>query len=135
VRLKINLKKLLGKSPSDELKDAIAQKAIDLIEERTKRQKGVKDQKLENFPKYSKEYAKEKGSKKVDLTLSGDMLGLMDVVKETKNTIEIGWEDDTENAKAFNHTTGDTLPKRNFFDLTKREVTKLKDFAKDFDDE
>lgn len=119
--------------PDDEtILEAIAQKAIDIIIERT--QDG-KDARGRPFKKYSKAYMESDSfvgfgkSGKVDLTLSGDMLGLMEVVKTTSTGFELGWSDETENAKAFNHVTGDTLPKRDFFDLQKQEQAELRRFA------
>ncbi|MGB0257746.1 MAG: hypothetical protein ACPGES_03745 [Coraliomargarita sp.] len=117
------------------MRDAIAQRAIDIIEQRTQSGRGANGRK---FKQYSKEYAEEKGVPRsaVDLTLSGDMLGLIDVVGETRDKIEFGWDDETENAKAFNHIKGDTVPKRDFFDLTKKELTSLRAFAEELlDDE
>lgn len=134
VRLKVNMKDILGRDlPGDEdILDAIAQKAMDLIIERTK---GGKDVSGKPFKAYAKSYLKSDAfaafgkSKSVDLTLSGDMLGLMEVVNTTKNTFELGWSDSTENAKAYNHNVGDTLPKREFLGLQKQELKELREFA------
>jgi len=145
IRLKINMKDILGRNlPNDsDVIDAIGQKAIDMIIERTQDGKALNGR---NFtPKYSDEYKASDEFKafgktnKVNMTLTGDMLGLMDVVKSTRNTFDIGWDDAEENAKAFNHNTGDTVHKRPFFGLQKQEIKQLKKFAerliKDKDDE
>jgi hypothetical protein len=133
VRLKVNLKSILGQTVDDEeILDAIAQKALDIIKERTADGKDVRGR---AFKPYSESYMASdafKGfgkSKTPDLTLSGDMLGLMDVVKVTPSGFELGWDDETETAKAFNHITGDTVPKRDFFDLKKSEQEDLRRFA------
>ena len=125
IRLKINMKDILGRNlPNDsDVIDAIGQKAIDIIVARTQSGKSVSGRK---FTKYSKNYDK-KGT--VDLTLSGDMLGLMDITSSTRNTFSIGWGDQLENNKAFNHDTGDTLPKREFLGLQKQELAELRRFA------
>lgn len=134
--MSLNLRELLGRTTDDEVvRDAIAQRAIDIIEERTQSGRNIQGKK---FKQYSKEYAEEKGVSRgaVDLTLSGDMLGLIDVVEESRDKIQFGWDDEVENAKAYNHIKGDTLPKRDFFDLNKKELKQLKDFAEDLlDDE
>ena len=59
------------------------------------------------------------------MTASGDMLGLMDIVQEKANSITIGWDDETETKKAYNHNFGDTVKKRPFFGLTKGELSEL----------
>lgn len=134
VRLKVNMKDILGRDLPDneEILDAIAQKAIDMIVERTESGKSVSGK---AFKKYSKSYQKSDAfaafgkSGEVNLTLSGDMLGLLDIVNKTKNTFELGWDDPVENAKAYNHNVGDTLPKREFLGLQKQEIDELKRFA------
>lgn len=135
--LEINLRTLLGDSPPQDadFRDAVAQKAIDLILERTK--KG-RDWQGNKFQKYSSVYKKSDDFKifgktsAVDLTLSGDMLGLLDKIDDTRDKIALGWDDETENAKAANHIQGVTLPKRDFFNLNDKELDKLRKFAKDF---
>lgn len=133
MRLKVNLKSILGQTVDDEeILNAIAQKALDIINERTASGRDVRGR---TFRPYSEAYQSSdafKGfgkSKRVDLTLSGDMLGLMDVVASSPSGFELGWDDETETAKAFNHITGDTVPKRDFFDLKKSEQEDLRRFA------
>lgn len=62
-----------------------------------------------------------KSKNKVNMKLTGGMLGSIEVIDTSGNEIIIGWTDDTENAKAFNHNTGDTLPKRAFFGITEAD--------------
>ena len=50
------------------------------------------------------------------------MLGLLDIIEDKGNKIKIGWTDPTENAKAFNHNTGDTVKKREFFGITAQDI-------------
>lgn len=139
VKLKINLAEMFGVDEMPEsqaLNAAIGQAIIDRIRERT--ESGV-DKRNQAFKKYSKRYINSdefeafgKSASDVNLTLSGDMLGLMDVIRSTKNVIEIGWDDSTNNAKAYNHIVGDTVPKRDFFGISK---TELKEIANEFSDE
>jgi hypothetical protein len=134
--LEINLRELLGKSPprDSDFRDAVAQKAIDMIVDRT--QKKQRSWRGHNFKKYSEDYKNSntfdafgKGKERVDLTLSGDMLGLLNKTDETRDKIELGWDDDKEKAKAANHVQGVTVPKRDFFNLNKKELKELKRFA------
>lgn len=91
------------------------------------------DVKGKPFAKYSPNYIKsapfkafDKSKGEVNLELSGDMLGLMDIVGESRNSVTIGWGDEDQIPKAFNHITGDTVKKRDFFGLTKEDLDSLK---------
>jgi hypothetical protein len=139
--LKVNLKELLGRKVDDEdIVEALAQKAIDMIVERTQDGKDVKGR---NFkPVYSDEYVKSDafkafGKKKgvPNLTLTGDMLGLLEPIATSATSFEIGWTDPVENAKAYNHNVGDTLPKRQFLGLQKQELDELRAYAEKLLDE
>lgn len=140
VSLDINLRKLMGERvPQDsEFKEAVAQKALDIIQDRTESGRSWKGHK---FKRYSDSYKKSddfkafgKSAGEVNLTLSGDMLGTMDVIDESRDKITLGWDDAEENAKAANHVGGVTVPKRDFFNLNKKELKQLKDFAKELAD-
>jgi hypothetical protein len=135
VKLRVNIKELLdGKNLPDDpdIVEAIAQKAIDIIVERT--QDGV-SLSGRPFKKYSDSYQKSVSFKAFgksstpNLTLSGDMLDLLELIDTTRNTFEIGWTDDLEIKKAYNHNVGDTVPKREFFGLQKQELDELREFA------
>lgn len=67
------------------------------------------------FKALNKKYAdKEKnGNRKANLELDGDMLDAL-TFEITGNGIEVGVFNEKETPKAFNHNTGDTLPKRQF---------------------
>ena len=82
---------------------------------------------------YSKSYidsldfkAFGKKPSQVNMKLTGDMLGLMDIKRQSSNSITIGWTDATENAKAYNHSVGDTVPRRPFFGVSKSELQDIK---------
>jgi hypothetical protein len=123
-----DLKKILGVDVSDmpEVKQAIGQALVDHIITRTENGEDVSNK---SFKGYSKEYinslafkAYDKSAGDVNLTLTGGMLGTLDIIEDSGNKIKIGWEDSTENAKAYNHNTGDTVKKREFFGITESEV-------------
>jgi hypothetical protein len=129
--LKINFEKLTGadltKFPA--LRQSLVQDILDKIVERTKKKSigwtGVK------FPKYSTSYTKTDEFKafgktnKVNLTLTGGMLDLMDETSATKTTAVLGWDDDDEAAKAHGHITGSVGKTRDFFGVSKSEMDKI----------
>lgn len=133
----LNLKEMFGVVPNEEIKQAIGQYAIDYIRERTQNGAGIGGAPF-NFGVYSDEYADSlefkahgKDKHEVNMTLTGDMLALMDIIEETQSTVTIGWRDEEQNAKAYNHNTGDTVPKRPFFGLTSKEIREIADHFRD----
>lgn len=93
-----------------EVMDYIKEQVIADIGEATSPVTGAK------FKKLSKEYAEEKSevSSNVipNMELTGAMMDALDVVDKGGSKIEIGWFDEEQAVKAFNHTTGDTVAKR-----------------------
>lgn len=130
-RLKIDLKEIFGVDiDNDALKQSINQSILDKILRRTSESLDVNEKK---FKPYSKQYKKSDDfiafgkSNEVNLRLTGDMLELMDVIDESKNTTTIGWRDSDEAQKAHGHITGNgRLPKRDFFGLSSVDIQELK---------
>lgn len=129
----IDLKELFGTSlsGSQALKEAIAQDIIDLIVERTESGKSVTGGNLKK--PYSKQYQESlefevfgKEANEVNMKLTGNMLGTLDVLENSGSKIKIGWNDGTESAKAYNHNVGDTVPKRPFFGINQTELNQIK---------
>lgn len=102
----------------------------------------------EKFERLSDDYREFKmskvGNKKANLKLKGDMIeNLKSTIK--RDSIEFKITDPLQKKKAFNHTTGDTLPRRpllpddekrtgkysNFDDTIKRGVKSIIDGYKD----
>lgn len=142
VKQTINLKDEFGVDLRglNSLKEAIGGAIIERIRSRTQAGQGVSfsaggsGRPVKLKAPYSKEYADSldfkafgKSRGKVDMKLTGDMLGLMDVIQIEGNKITIGWNDSTENAKAYNHSVGDTVPRRPFFGVSKKELKEIKD--------
>ena len=144
----INLNEKFGIdfSGKKNLKQLVGQAIIDLIVERTSKGRGVSikegtDQGRSVTLKapYSKTYVgsldfKAAGKNKniINMSISGDMMGLIDIKRIEGNKITIGWNDAEQNPKAFNHIKGDTVPKRPFFGVTNKELKGLKsEFADD----
>ncbi len=113
-----------------DLKDRIGQAVIDAMIKRT--EKGV-DVYGAKFASYSKEYKdtlefKAYGkTNKVNMHLRGDMLGKVDILNNSGNKIRIGWDEEKECLKAYNHNVGDTVPKRAFFGATQSQLEQIKD--------
>jgi hypothetical protein len=112
-----------------ELKFAIAQSMVNAIVDRTL---SNKDAFGSNFTSYSKEYinslefqAYDKSAGDVNLKLTGEMLDSIEVASTSGNKVVIRVTPD-QAAKAFNHITGDTVKKRNFFGITEKEINKIK---------
>lgn len=141
VKQTINLKDEFGVDfrGMNSLKEAIGGAIIERIRERTKSGQGMsfdsggRGRPVKLKSPYSKAYAdsldfkafgKSRGN--VNMTLTGDMLGLMDVIQIDGNKITIGWDDPTENPKAYNHSVGDTVPRRPFFGVSKKELQEIK---------
>ncbi len=137
----INLKDEFGIDFSGRrpLRELIGQAIIDKIRSRTADGQGMRfgrggsgtPVKLKS--PYSKEYSKSlefrafgKSRSKVNMSLTGDMMGLMDIKKQTGNTLTVGWDEKEENNKAFNHMSGDTVPTRPFFGVSKVELQDIK---------
>ncbi len=127
------------------LKKLIGQAIIDKMLKRTAKSKGVnlnsdgKGRQVNLKKPYSKAYqasddytAAGKSKNKVNMKLTGDMLGLIDIKRINGNSLTIGWNDSDENPKAYNHMKGDTVPKRPFFGVSNKE---LKDIKKEFQDD
>lgn len=131
--LEINLDELFDVIVPDnsEFRQAVGQAIIDKIRSKAQKDNEGIDGK---FEEYSKEYKESedfliygKSPKDVNLTASGEMLGLMDIIEEGKNKIVIGWEDDLQAKKAHGHVTGSVGKERNFLGLTEDDVDEIRD--------
>lgn len=115
-----------------ELGLTIGQAIIDYIIERVDSGRGLGGQQLR--PPYSDAYedslafkAFNKSKNDVNMRLTGQMLADLDILEFDGNRIKIGFSDETETAKAYNHQTGDTVPRRPFFGLTESELNNIID--------
>lgn len=133
-KLVIDLSKMFGQRvpDSEAFRQGVGQAIIDRIRERTS---GNIDRKGNRFKNYSKLYAQSlefraagKAKNDPNLRLTGDMLGLMDVIDTSRNSITIGWPDADEAAKAHGHITGakdGPKVKRDFFGLPDSDYKNL----------
>jgi hypothetical protein len=137
----LNLKEIFGVDVSDNeaLKLAMAEALLTKMLDKTAEGKSRTGK---GFRKYSKAYMKSDEFKaagktaKVNMKLSGDMLGLIDVTSETKNTVTLGWSEGDEGAKAHGHITGGgRLPVRDFFGLNNKDIAEVKkEFSSEISD-
>lgn len=123
----IDLSKIFGREPTASERRAFADEAIERIIDRT--QSGI-DRNGRSFTRYSEEYAEQKGVSRgdVDMTLFGDMLLSVDAETDS-NSIKIFIPSD-EVPKSYNHITGDTVPKRDWFGITDSEARAIADRVK-----
>lgn len=121
---------------SSTFRAAVGQAIIDQIRENASSGLNRKGKKFRGrAAKYSQQYAESlefkaagKSKNNVNMTLTGDMLTNMDVVKETRDTIVIGFADSEEAKKAHGHITGakdGPRVKRDFFGLPVRQYKGL----------
>lgn len=126
----------VSKKYSENELSAIGLEIVDFIRKRTQ-EKGL-DKNNRPFARYSKEYTKSLDfkiagkSKAVDLTLSGDMLGALDVINVMRGKIRVGFENGSqENAKADGNIRGTygqpkkTAPSRDFLGLTNSDLQRI----------
>lgn len=122
-RTRIDLPKSVDPDQAGEL-------IIEYIRERTQQGTGIRPNgRLYDFPEYSDAYRKWKGQRKVDLTLSNDMLAEMQVLSVKTGSVTIGYENGTEaNDKAEGNQLGsygrDPNPRkaRSFLGVNKAEL-------------
>ncbi len=130
---KIKIK--IPKEYSPVFREAIAVEVIQFIQKRT--QKGL-DKNDKPFVPYSKGYKKSIDfkiagkSSKVDLVLSGDMLASINLLKQSKGELEIGFKRGTEeNAKADGNIRGtygqskSTGKRRDFLGISREDLKKI----------
>jgi len=128
----INLEDILGVSFVGErsLRLAIAQRVLDYIRERTEDGKDVRGNPLSG--PYSKDYQEStvfkllgKSANDINMTLTGNMLSSMDVLGDGASTFVIGFGDQLQRDKAYNHNVGGTVPARKFFGIRQGDLRDL----------
>jgi hypothetical protein len=116
-------------------KEEIAALIIEYIRDRTQQGTGIRSNgRLYDFPAYEDAYAKSKGSRKVDLTMSEELLTEMKMLSfsDRKNTVTIGYEAGSDvNGKAEGNIIGsygrDPNPRkaRSFLGVNKSELAAI----------
>jgi hypothetical protein len=136
----INLKEIFGVSfkKSRSLKLQVTQALIDKMKSRIAT--GL-DRFGDEMAPYSKVYqesfdyiaARKDGT--VNMKLTGDMLGSLDIVEDKGDLVTIGFRGSEENQKAYGHMMGEgRLPVRQFFGISDDEVESVKsDFSQELE--
>jgi hypothetical protein len=134
IEQEFDLVEMFGESLDGEadLRTIIGERIIEkMITRTTDDRKGIDGRPLKTPYKDSyadstifKVYGKKKD--KVNMTLTGDMLADIQILKDTPNKIVIGFNSGDQIPKAYNHNVGDTLPKRPFFGLNQKEIAEIK---------
>lgn len=132
-KLEVDITSIFGAPISDvAVREAVAQEIIDLIIDNAKDAKFLNPPSAKNQT-YSESYAesddfkiagKSKGN--VNMTQTGDMLGLMTILSQSPYRITIGWKDRLQAQKAHGHITGNVGVTRNFLGLSDSDVSKIK---------
>lgn len=126
----INLSEIAGVDLSNDpsLVNQIGQDIIDYMVARVQDGKGIGGVTLK--APYSKDYlssdiakAYDKKADPINMTLTGDMLGSIDLVNDDADKLKIAIDgSDVDTKKAYNHNVGDTVPRRPFFGVDKSEL-------------
>lgn len=134
--IEIDLKSYLGREASDSTTELIAEEIINFIVERTKKGKGMDGS---SFPSYSTSYKNSDAFKlggktsKVNLTLSGEMLDSIEVIKAKNGKLSYGYSDKNDmSGRAEGNITGsygkpqgDNSKARRFLDISPKEIAKI----------
>jgi hypothetical protein len=111
-------------APTNDEKEQFATLAIERMINRTL---DGEDRNNSSFKPYTEKYAAKKGVSvnSVDMFLEGDMLQSItpDIIND--RSVKIYVDGDLETKKSFNHVTGDTLPKRDFFGISEDEANSI----------
>lgn len=137
VSQELNVSEILGVDVSKEprIVQEFGQAVVDRIVDRTEDGKDVNGR---SFKGYSAQYVNseefeefDKSPSDVNMTLTGRMMESVDF-DQSSDTVKVQVGDgDVETAKAFNHNTGDTVKKRQFFGVNKKEINEIRKIFKD----
>jgi sRNA-binding protein len=137
----IDLKEEFGVSfaKNQALKQRISQALIDKMKERIDKGLDVNGEPMKQYSavyQHSPEYIAARKTGVVNMTLSGDMMGAIDVVKEDRNKITLGFNQQKEELKANRHMRGEGgVPVREFFGIGEDEISAVKkEFSSELDD-
>jgi hypothetical protein len=113
------------------VKERIAQALIDKMKDRIAA--GV-DRFGEEMAPYSKvykesfDYIAARKNETVNMRLTGDMLGSIDILESAGSLVKIGFRGGEQQEKAYGHFVGEgKLPVRQFFGVTESEVEQVKE--------
>ena len=112
--------------------DVINQIAFEVIDYIVQRTENGLDVRGNSFKNYSESYKNSenfeafgKSTGDVNLVQEGNMINSIQVIEAYDNYFKIGYTDELNILKAFNHNTGDTVPRREFFGINKKEMNAI----------
>jgi len=121
------------------LVEQIGQFFIDKIKDNAKGGTDIDGQPMDG---YSKEYRESEDfeiygkTRKVNMTLKGDMLSDLDIIETQGDKITLGFNSELSTLKAANHNGGFTVPTRQFFGVTADMVKEAKqEFSNELQDQ
>lgn len=120
---------ILNDADFSDVINQIALNTIDYIIQRTESGLNVRGNSFKEYPEsYKKSESFEafsKSSGDVNLTLEGNMLNSINTIEASGNYFKVGFTDELNTLKAYNHNTGDTVRKREFFGINKKEMNEI----------
>jgi hypothetical protein len=134
----IDLKEIFGVSfkRSESLKQKMTQALIDKMKDRIAQGLDRFDEEMAPYSKAYKEsvdYIAARKNETVNMRLTGDMLGSVDLLDSKGDKVTIGFRGSKENQKAYDHMMGtERLPVRQFFGVSDEDVDSVRS---DFSDE
>lgn len=140
VSVVIDLESLLGKfAQSRDVRETFFELALERLLERTAAGRDVdgkifapakgKSSGYSDAYKNSLAFAAFGKSNKINLELTGDMLSSIGIRDQNSKKMVVAVSD-SESAKAYNHTVGDTVPRRPFLGWSDKELERI---AKEFE--
>lgn len=112
--------------------DVINQIAFEVIDYIVQRTESGLDVRGNSFKNYSESYKNSenfeafgKSTGDVNLVQEGNMINSIQIIEAYDNYFKIGYTDELNTLKAFNHNTGDTVPRREFFGINKKEMNSI----------
>lgn len=138
VELTIDLNELFGAEVDQALAEVVGTEIRDQIVAFAENGRNAKGK---SFKKYDEDYieseefrAAGKSENDVNMTLYGDMLSQLEIIRNEQGVITLGWEDSTQKKKAYAHMTGfkghPTIkngPKREFLVVSQKLLGDVKD--------
>lgn len=129
VDIDINLTELFGNEIQDPLlREEIGLALVETIKERLDKGEFLNPSATKTYSeqyKDSTEYIVADKDNRANLQLSGEMLSNLQVIESESGNIKIGYTVGVNQKKAFNHHTGDTVPKREFMGFKDSELKKI----------
>ena len=128
VAIEVDLEDLMGQPVNDrQLQVEIGLALTDKIEERLNNEGPCGRTTYSQDYQDSVEFAVFNKTNRANLRLTGEMIDNIGVINNSEDRLTIGYSTELNSAKAFNHHTGDTVPRRAFMFLTPTELREVRE--------